>query len=324
MARPRSTVMEYRSYELPVEFPLIILSGEEWRISPVPSSRLHFHNCFEIGLCLSDGGTVQVGGDEMPFEAGTVVCMARNTPHTMWSSPDETSLWAYLYLDPEALLGRDFINKLHNPHTFDSMLSDCGLVLSRAEHGWAETIIRSIMQELTEKRLDYKTFVQSMCQAFFIRLLRLYAISADQRAGGRENTSIFAALNYIHTHYMQTFPLDMLASICHLSPVHFRRLFRAQMNMTPLAYLHSVRVLKSCTLLRSSEESVAVIAGRVGYTSLSCYNRHFLALIGCTPSAWRKQPDDAVRRSLVSYTGWQRAETAEEIDAHNRLDTRRQ
>ena len=320
MARPRYAIMEYRSYELPSDYPLRVLSGEQWRLSPVPSSRLHFHNCFEIGLCLSDGGTVQMGGDQMRYEAGCVTCMARNTPHTTWSAPDTSSLWAFLYLDPEALLGRTFINKLADPRAFDAMLSDCGLLLSRQEHPWAEPIVREIIAEMSQKRPDYRLYVQALCETFFVRLLRCYALSADRPSGRRENTSIFPALNYIHAHYTHSFPQDMLASICHLSPVHFRRLFKAQMSMTPLAYLHNVRILKSCTLLRSSEESVAAIAGQVGYTSLSCYNRHFLALIGCTPSAWRKQPDDAVRRSLVSYTGWQRPETGEEISARNRSD----
>ena len=324
MARPRSAIMEYRSYELPNDFPLFILSGDTWRISPVPSHRLHFHNCFEIGLCLSDGGTVQMGGDRLAFEAGCVTCMARNTPHTTWSSPGTSSLWTFLYLDPEALLGRAFMNKLADPHTFDSMLSDCGLLLNRREHPWAERIVREIVLEMADKRQDYRLYVQALIEAFFVRLLRSYDISVKRQTGERENTSIFPALNYIHTHYMQTFPQDMLASICHLSPVHFRRIFKTQMATTPLAYLHSVRVLKSCTLLRSSEESVAAIASQVGYTSLSCYNRHFLALIGCTPSAWRKQPDDAAHHSLVSYSGWQRPETGEEISARNRSDLQRQ
>lgn len=320
MARPRSTIMEFRSYELPSDFPLLILSGDTWRISSVPSGRLHFHNCFEIGVCLSDSGTIQMGSDRLPFEAGCVTCMARNTPHTTWSASGKSSLWAFLYLDPEALLGRAFINKLTDSRAFDNMLSDCGLLFSRREHPWAELLVREIIEEMSAGRPDYRIYVQMLCAAFFVRLLRVYAVSADQQSGNRVNTSIFPALNYIHTHYMQAFRQDTLASICHLSPVHFRRLFKAQMVMTPLCYLHNVRILKSCTLLRSSEESIASIASQVGYTTLSCYNRHFLELIGCTPSAWRKLPDGAAHYSLVSYTGWQRPETGEEISERNRLD----
>ena len=55
MSRPPPTVIEYRNYELPADFPIQMLSGENWRISDVPSGVLHFHNCLEIGLCESDG-----------------------------------------------------------------------------------------------------------------------------------------------------------------------------------------------------------------------------------------------------------------------------
>ena len=48
MARPKSPVTEYRSYYLPMQFPVKLLSGDHWKISDIPSKRLHFHNCLEI------------------------------------------------------------------------------------------------------------------------------------------------------------------------------------------------------------------------------------------------------------------------------------
>ncbi len=55
MPKPRHIVTEYRNYYLPVDFPLLLLTGEHWKISDIPSSRLHFHNCLEIGVCHSWG-----------------------------------------------------------------------------------------------------------------------------------------------------------------------------------------------------------------------------------------------------------------------------
>ena len=54
MARQKSGVAEYRNYYLPYDFPVLLLSGEHWKISSVPSKNLHFHNCLEIGVCHSD------------------------------------------------------------------------------------------------------------------------------------------------------------------------------------------------------------------------------------------------------------------------------
>lgn len=70
MSRPPRTVIEYRNYELPADFPIQMLSGENWRISDVPSGVLHFHNCLEIGLCESDGGFLGFRGESGPSGRG--------------------------------------------------------------------------------------------------------------------------------------------------------------------------------------------------------------------------------------------------------------
>ena len=94
---------------------------------------------------------------------------------------------------------------------------------------------------------------------------------------------------------------------------NFRRLFREQMGTTPLDYLHQVRISASCSLLLSSGDSVAAVASQVGYASLSCFNRHFLRIMGVVPSKWRKTEAQLPRRSVLTFTGWTRAETTEEI-----------
>ena len=54
MAKSKRAVTEYRSYYLPTHFPVLLLSGDYWKISDIPSGSLHFHNCLEIGICHSE------------------------------------------------------------------------------------------------------------------------------------------------------------------------------------------------------------------------------------------------------------------------------
>lgn len=104
MSRPPRTVIEYRNYELPADFPIQMLSGENWRISDVPSGVLHFHNCLEIGLCESDGGFLGFRGEQRAFRAGDVTIISGDVPHTTWSDPGTASKWSYLHLDPFELV----------------------------------------------------------------------------------------------------------------------------------------------------------------------------------------------------------------------------
>ena len=57
MAKQKNIITEFRNYPLRVEFPILLLTGNQWWISDVPSANLHFHNCLEIGLCHEGEGS---------------------------------------------------------------------------------------------------------------------------------------------------------------------------------------------------------------------------------------------------------------------------
>ena len=310
VSRPRQTVLEYRSYELPADFPLFVLTGDQWHISPVPSKRLHIHNCLEIGLCHTESGEMIVGDEQVAFQKGYVTCIARNVPHTTWSSPGKYSLWSYLYVDSEALLGRNGLSQLPDLQAFNRMISSCRFLLSPKENPWAVPLVQGIMEEYAEKPAGYKQCVRSLFFILLIRLLRIYRDEEQDVLPDKTVTALSPALDYMYEHYAQSFPLEILADVCHMSPTHFRRLFHAQMGTNPLNFLHQVRILKSCTALRASERTVAEVAAQVGYTSLSCFNQHFQRVMGCTPSAWRRSGEEA-RPSLLPRTGWMEPEVLE-------------
>ncbi len=319
MPRPRQTIIEYRSYELPCELPIRLLQGPQWRISPVPSVRLHFHNCFEIGICLEGSGSVQLGERCLTFHKGDILCVARNVPHTTWSAPDTTSLWTYLHLDPEQLLGFGELSRIPDLERFMMLLSDCNLLLTPAAQPWAMPLLTRLTEELAGRLPGFQVAVQGLVAAFFVALGRVDGASQAADPVGGSLLSISPALDYLHLHYMETFPQEVLAEVCHMSPTHFRRRFHEQTGTSPLAFLHRMRVLKSCTLLRTTGATVAAVAAQVGYNSLSCYNRRFLENMGCTPTAWRGMERDGQKTTLLTFTGWERAETSEEVAAGNEL-----
>ena len=308
MARPKHTVLEYRNYELPVDFPALVLTGSQWHISPIPGKHLHIHNCLEIGLCHSSGGTLIFDDQRLHFSAGDVTCIARNVPHTTWSDPAEASRWSYLFLDPDALLGPAALWQCSGLKDAGRFLSDCHLLLRADRFPWARRYVEDIVEEMVCCAPGYQAGVRGLFTALLIRMLRVYSQEESESVRDPYMSAISPALDYIHENYMQEFPQQRLSQLCHLSPTHFRRLFREQIGTSPLDFLHQTRILKSCALLRSSSLSVTEIAGRVGYNSMSSYNRHFAKAMGCTPMVWRKTAGDNPRPSLLTFTGWTEAE----------------
>jgi len=86
-------------------------------------------------------------------------------------------------------------------------------------------------------------------------------------------------------------PLDVaaLARIAHVSEAHFIREFRATFAETPHRYLQRRRVERAAFLLRETDRSVTEICLDVGFASLGTFSRTFSAILGESPTAYRRR-----------------------------------
>jgi AraC-like DNA-binding protein len=56
-----------------------------------------------------------------------------------------------------------------------------------------------------------------------------------------------------------------------------------------MQYLANWRMQLATNYLRSGTESIAAVAGRVGYESEAAFSRAFKKTVGAPPSEWREQ-----------------------------------
>lgn len=184
MSRPPRTVIEYRNYELPADFPIQMLSGENWRISDVPSGVLHFHNCLEIGLCESDGGFLGFRGEQRAFRAGDVTIISGDVPHTTWSDPGTASKWSYLHLDPFELVRPLFpAEALPNGELLQQAVQGHYYILSPQEYPAVQSLVRSMLAEMQQRQMDYAISVRGLFVALGVELMRITARRRECPAG---------------------------------------------------------------------------------------------------------------------------------------------
>lgn len=324
MSKPKNTVMEYRNYYLPADFPVLVLTGGHWKISDIPSSRLHFHNCLEIGLCHSHSGTMKFYSEPMSFKEGDVTCIPRNIPHTTYSDQEMESRWSYIMFDPAQLFRGLFLTPDAGPDLSLFSYRNYRHILPREEYPHIHYLTLSIIREMEDKRPNYQICVKGLLLALSIELNRIQE-EASQEPGSEashkaylpENALIISpALDYIEDNYSTQFPMEDLAEVCHMSLTHFRRVFHTIMRTSPLDYLNSTRIMKACNLLLSTEESILTISEMVGFASVSNFNRHFRSVIRMTPREYRsrmllarqKEGNDS-RQTILEFTGWMEPET---------------
>ena len=321
MARPKGAVTEYRNYYLPLHFPVLLLSGDYWKISDIPSGRLHFHNCLEIGICHSDSGIMEFYGEPCSFQEGDVTVIPRNIPHTTYSSPGTESHWSYIYFDPQELFRNLLPASWKNYDLSTTSFRGYKHILGRKEYPEIYRLVMDIIKELEEQKPSYQISARGLLLSLYIQLYRIENGGDRDSVQKEEKTSkiseeqppdnsliIAPALDYIEDNYMQQFSIDFLADLCHWSPTHFRRVFHDIMGTSPLDYLNNTRIMKSCNLLRSTDHSVLDISELVGFHSVSSYNRYFIKIMQMSPRDYRKQMQQSDKRaekqSILEYAGW--------------------
>jgi AraC-like DNA-binding protein len=71
--------------------------------------------------------------------------------------------------------------------------------------------------------------------------------------------------------------------------VHINRLFKQAMGITLNEYFIRVKIKTAAYLLTNSNLTTLDIASKIGYSSLSYFNKAFKAIYGCSPREYTRK-----------------------------------
>lgn len=122
----------------------------------------------------------------------------------------------------------------------------------------------------------------------------------------RKYPEIDAILTYIHHHLYEPLELSRLAAYAGYSPYHFTRLFKAQMGLSPLYYVSSLRLQRAKELLLNTNLNIRDIGLEIGQQSLGTFTTRFTERVGVTPASFRSSMEDTGQaiRALQRLDSW--------------------
>ncbi len=97
---------------------------------------------------------------------------------------------------------------------------------------------------------------------------------------------IVPSVEYIHRFYDRDLSNDMIAAESGISTVYFRKIFTEYYGMSPIHYLHKLRIDKAKEMLRSEYGSVGAIAKTLGYSSIQHFSKTFREYTGISPKQY--------------------------------------
>lgn len=152
--------------------------------------------------------------------------------------------------------------------------------------GNSEKILR-MLKEIEHKRALKKPMCEAECIRDVYSVILLLAGALEKKyIPSKKLDKIAPAINYIAENYKENIKNDDLARICGLSTVYFRKLFTSVTGVSPITYLHELKIKKAKEMLRGDYGSITDIAESLGYLNIYDFSRDFKKHTGVSPSKY--------------------------------------
>ena len=112
-----------------------------------------------------------------------------------------------------------------------------------------------------------------------------------------EDRAIARCQQWAAEHYARESPVSQMVEQSGLPERSFKRRFTRATGMSPLEYVHTLRLEEAKQMLEAGNAPVEAIAVEVGYQDASFFGRLFRRKVGLTPAQYRRR-FGALRQSL--------------------------
>lgn len=246
----------------------------------------HYHPEYELTLITRGTGKRLVGDCYESFEAGDLVLLGPDLPHT-WSSDKvkKKNVSAVVIQFSE-----DFIKSFLKLPEFEKIAS----LLSSADRGLffpESNLLQEEIEVLTERSgVEKVTALLSILQKLTTQKYKKLSSEYFTAVKSEETENrINKVCQYIQKNASKDITLEQVATLIHISRSAFSKFFRRATGKTFSDYVNDIRIGNACYLLTESDKAINEIAFETGFDSLTYFNRVFLRKKGITPRKFRTE-----------------------------------
>ncbi len=228
--------------------------------APIPRFLPHSHETWEICLYTRGTGIATVGGREISFAPGDIICMPPRISHQERSESGYTNI--YIHTDDyPAGRGRTPVFKDGAERPFFHL----------AMH---------LHREFHLKQPNWKLVTQNLFD-----ILLLFLNRWEECRFTRPEVERLKGILVDNLH-RRDFDVGQALRGLPMSPDHLRRRFLKALGLTPLKYLERLRIDEARRLLRIGGFSIKEVALRSGFGDQYYFSRVFRKVVHMSPSAF--------------------------------------
>lgn len=142
---------------------------------------------------------------------------------------------------------------------------------------------------------ENEMLLQSLLFQFFASLAHQRVESGEMK-GGRDNSYVQKAVDYIKSNYAAGITVNDVANYVSLNRSYLSTLFQRVLEVSPQDFLIYYRLSRAKELLLETEDTIANIALRCGYADPQVFTRAFKQQMGMTPANFRRAERQAAQQ----------------------------
>ena len=243
---------------------------------------MHWHDCFEIELILSNTATQVLNGRQYALSPGDIYLLNPTDFHSVQSNGAEV----YNIMFSENLLDDKLLEIIL------SVGKNMIFHLEKDEFRYAESIMRQMYAEFENKKPMSDVYIKNLLECLFIILLRKCSFKsapdADEKTAG-----VRRALLYLHGHFRDNPSMLDAAKVAGFSANYFSGLFHSVTGMTYKKYLNRLKLEYAKKLILSGNMSMTEICFASGFNSPANFLRLFGNTYGMSPRTMRRRGENA-------------------------------
>jgi transcriptional regulator GlxA family with amidase domain len=112
-----------------------------------------------------------------------------------------------------------------------------------------------------------------------------------------DDAVIASCQSWIAEHYDEAAPVAAMVRLSGLAERSFKRRFQQATAMSPLEYVHTLRLEEAKHMLEAGDAPIEAIANEVGYEDAGFFSRLFRRKVNLTPAQYRRR-FGAIRKAL--------------------------
>lgn len=173
----------------------------------------------------------------------------------------------------------------------------CTCLLSICDHLRQQSSSELLADLAVVRRLDQWQIIFTYLKKWLDRLS--ITPPSDQQSSAKKHT-VSQILNIIENTALANLSVESIAEDLSRSPTYLNNVFKAEMQISLVKYIHQYRLTRAAELIRSSNRKIIDIAKDVGFDNYSYFCHVFRNYFSVTPSKYRFLKIDAPTSSEES------------------------